>query len=101
MQIDKQLFPINTLELNGKKVLVSLEAVDKDKGKSIVISDSCAINDSMTIMSWEVIAQRTPNGKETLEITLKSVGARGQAKLAIQPKLYVQCFVDSTGHKLM
>lgn len=101
MQIDKQLFPINTLELNGKKVLVWLEALDKDKGKSIVISDPCAINDSMTILSWEVIAQRTPNGKETLEITLKSMGARGQAKLAIQSKLYVQRFVDSTGHKLM
>jgi hypothetical protein len=51
MQIEKQLFPINTLELNGKKVLVWLEAVDKDKGKSIVINDPCTINDSMTIMS--------------------------------------------------
>jgi hypothetical protein len=37
MQVDKQPFPINVMDFNDKKVLIRLNVVDKDKGKSIII----------------------------------------------------------------
>jgi hypothetical protein len=36
MKIDRQMFPVNTLEMNDKKVLVQSNVADKGKGKSIV-----------------------------------------------------------------
>jgi hypothetical protein len=39
MQVDTQPFPINTIELARKKVLVRSEVTDKGKGKNIVIGD--------------------------------------------------------------
>jgi hypothetical protein len=37
MQIDKHPFPINTIELADKKVLVWPDVTDKDKGKNIIV----------------------------------------------------------------
>jgi hypothetical protein len=39
MQVDTQPFPINTIELASKRVLVQPEVVDKGKGKNIIIGD--------------------------------------------------------------
>jgi hypothetical protein len=39
MQVDTQPFPVNTIELTCKKVLVWLETADKGKGKGIIIGD--------------------------------------------------------------
>jgi hypothetical protein len=56
MQIDMQPFSINTLELTEKKVLVRLDVTNKDKGKSIVISEHCTVDEKPHILSREVIA---------------------------------------------
>jgi hypothetical protein len=37
MQIDKQSFPINMMELTDNKVLVRSDMTNKDKGKNIII----------------------------------------------------------------
>jgi hypothetical protein len=39
MQIDNQPFPINILDLKRKEILVWSDAIDKDKGKGIIIGD--------------------------------------------------------------
>jgi hypothetical protein len=39
MQIDRQPFLVNTLELTYKKVLVWLDVGDKYRGKSIIIGE--------------------------------------------------------------
>ena len=39
MQVDTQPFPVNTIELTCKKVLVRPEMADKGKGENIVIRD--------------------------------------------------------------
>jgi hypothetical protein len=39
MQVDKQPFPINTMDLDGKKVLVRTGVADNDKGKGILIGE--------------------------------------------------------------
>jgi hypothetical protein len=50
---------------------------DKDKGKSIVIGDPRVIDESKHILSREVIAQKTPDGKGTLKISISTESARG------------------------
>jgi hypothetical protein len=37
MQIDKQSFPINVIQLTDKKVLVQSDEADKEKDKNIII----------------------------------------------------------------
>jgi hypothetical protein len=69
--VDTQLFPINPKEPTCKEVLVRPEAVDKGKGKNIVIIDPRTSN-----ISQEEIARKAPD-KETS----KSRGARGHTQL--------------------
>jgi hypothetical protein len=55
MQVDTQPFPINTIELTCKKVLVWPEMADKGKGKGIVIGDP-----RMKDKSQKEIARKSP-----------------------------------------
>jgi hypothetical protein len=68
MYVDRYPFPINMIDLNDKKVLVRPVVADKDKVKSIVIDNPYAMDEKTHILSREVIAQRTPEGKEALKI---------------------------------
>ena len=68
MQVDKQPFPVNTIEPTCKKVMVQPEVADKGKGKNIIISDPRTSN-----ISQEEIARKAPDKK-----TSKSRGAGGQ-----------------------
>jgi hypothetical protein len=77
MQVDTQPFPVNTIELTCKKVLVRPEVADKGKGKNIVIGDCRTSN-----ISQEVIARKAPDRN-----TNKSGDARGQAQLSSRAKL--------------
>jgi hypothetical protein len=45
---------------------------DKYKGRSVVIGDPHVISENKQIISREVIAQKTPDGKETLTIIIKT-----------------------------
>jgi hypothetical protein len=74
MQVDTQPFPVNTIELTCKKVLVRPEMADKDKGKGIVIGDP-----RMLIISQKEIAQKASDEKAK-----KSEGTGGHAQLINQ-----------------
>jgi hypothetical protein len=74
MQVDTQPFPVNTIELTCKKVLVRPEMADKGKGKGIVIGDP-----RMSIISQKEIARKASDEKAK-----KSEGAGGQAQLMNQ-----------------
>jgi hypothetical protein len=69
MQVDTQPFPVNTIELTCKKVLVRLEMADKGKGKGIVIG-----NPRMSDISQKEIARKASDEKAK-----KSEDAGGQA----------------------
>jgi hypothetical protein len=58
MQVDTQPFPVNTIELTCKKVLVQPEMADKGKGKGIVIGDP-----RMSIISQKEIARKASGEK--------------------------------------
>jgi hypothetical protein len=68
MQVDTQPFPVNTIELTCKKVLVRAEMADKGEGKGIVIGDP-----RMSNISQKEIARKAPDEKAK-----KSEGARGR-----------------------
>jgi hypothetical protein len=46
MQIDRQSFLINTLNINNKKVLIQSDMADKGKGKNIIVGDPRTPNPS-------------------------------------------------------
>jgi hypothetical protein len=77
MQVDKQPFPVNTIEPTCKKVMVQPEVADKGKGKNIIIGDPRTSN-----ISQEEIARKALDRK-----TNKSGGARGQAQSSSRAKL--------------
>ena len=56
--MDRQPFPVNTIEPTSKKVLVRPEMADKGKGESIVICDPRTSNISQ---GW--IARKAPDKK--------------------------------------
>jgi hypothetical protein len=72
MQDDTQPFPVNTIDLNNKKVLVRPEVADKDKGKGIIIGDPHILDENRKNLSREVVAEKTLDGGDTLKITIKS-----------------------------
>jgi hypothetical protein len=40
MQVDTEPFPINMINFDGKKVLIQPSAIDKGKGKEVMINDA-------------------------------------------------------------
>jgi hypothetical protein len=52
--------------------------VDKDKGKGALIGDPRVPDESKETISRKVVAEKKPNGGETLKITIKSSNTRGK-----------------------
>ena len=55
MQIDRQPFPMNTLDMSGKKVFVLPETPDTSKGKAVIIGSSRIIDKNTKVLAREVI----------------------------------------------
>ena len=66
--MDKTPFPVHTLELNNPKVLLRPDQAEGAKGKNVVIGDPRPMNASDKILTREVVAEKTANGKPTLRI---------------------------------
>ena len=80
MQIDKYLFPVNTINLQGSKVLIRLEQADTTKGKNVVLGEKRTFTVEDKILSREVVVEKKSNGKESMKITVKSSSLEGQEK---------------------
>jgi hypothetical protein len=74
MQVDTEPFPINMIDFEGKKVLIWPNTVDKGKGKEIVIGDAGEANGNHKIFCRKVVAEKTPDGGETLKVTITASG---------------------------
>jgi hypothetical protein len=84
MQVDKNLFWVNTIDLQNSKVLIRLEQAQATKGKNVVNDEKCAIIIDEKILSREVVVKKTADGKESLKITIKApiVSGQDRAKIA-------------------
>jgi hypothetical protein len=77
MQVDKQRFPINTMELQQPKVLVQSHQAEATKGKNVVVGE--AKPDLRGKESTrEVAYEKTLDGRETFKITIKAFGHGGK-----------------------
>jgi hypothetical protein len=80
-QVEKNPFPINTMELHQPKVLVRPHQVEATKGKNVVVGEA---NPDLRgkELTREVAYVKTPDGKETFKITVKASGLGGQGSSA-------------------
>ena len=72
MQVDEASFPVHTINLNNAKVLIRPEQAVGAKGNNVIIGEERPKNVKDKILTREVVLEKTPDGKESLKITLKA-----------------------------
>jgi hypothetical protein len=80
MQVDTEPFPMNMIDFEGKKVLVRPNTADKGKGEEIVIGNAREADENHKISCRKVVAEKTPDGGETLKVTITTFNAGRQAR---------------------
>jgi hypothetical protein len=70
MQVDKQPFPINTMELQQPKVLVRPHQAEATEGKNVMVGEAKPDLRGKEL-TREVAYDKTPDGRETFKITVK------------------------------
>jgi hypothetical protein len=92
MQMDKTPFPVHTIDLNNAKVLIRQEQAEGAKGKNVIIGEKRPKTSEDKILAREVVPEKTCDGKESLEITVRASGFRGgkflvRLESACRPKM--------------
>jgi hypothetical protein len=90
MQIDTEPFLMNTVDFEGKKVLIRPNTADKGKCKEIVIGNTREADENHKNSCRKVVAKKTPDGEEILKVTITTSRTRGQARTKEQkPVLHI------------
>ena len=79
-QEDTEPFPMNVIDFNGKKVLIRPNTADKGKDKEVIIGNAREADGNNKISCRKVMAEKTPDGGETLKVTITNSSAGGQAQ---------------------
>jgi hypothetical protein len=90
MQIDKAPFPVHTINPNNAKVLIRPEQAEEAKRKNVIIGDSRPMNVNDKILARGVVLEKTPDGKECLNITIRAPRLRGERRLTSEGWSIVQ-----------
>jgi hypothetical protein len=77
MQVDKQPFPINTMELQHSKVLGRPHQAEATKGKNVMVEETKPDFRGKEL-TREVAYEKTLDGRETFKVTVKAYGHGGQ-----------------------
>jgi hypothetical protein len=80
LQEDTEPFPVNMIDFKGKRVLIRPSTADKDKDKEVIIGNAQEADGNNKISCRKVVAEKTPNGGETLKVTITTSGIGGQAQ---------------------
>jgi hypothetical protein len=80
MKVDTEPFLVNVIDFEGKRVLIRPSTTNKGKGKEIIIGDTREANGSNKISCRKVVAEKNPDGGETLKVTITTSSTRGQAQ---------------------
>jgi hypothetical protein len=97
MQVDTKPFLINMIDFEGKRILVRPNTADKGKDKEIIIGNTREADGNHKISCRKVVAEKTPDGGETLKVTITTSSAGGQAQTKGQePVLRI---LDGPTHK--
>jgi hypothetical protein len=84
MQVDTEPFPMNMIDFEGKKVLVRPNTADEGKGKETIIGDAKKADGDYKVSCRKVVAEKTPDGGETLKVTITASSTGGQAQTGRQ-----------------
>jgi hypothetical protein len=71
---------MNVIDFEGKKVLIRPSTVDKGKGKEVIIGNARKADENNKISCRKVVAEKTPNGGETLKVTITTSNTGGQVQ---------------------
>jgi hypothetical protein len=77
MQVDTEPFPVNVIDFEGKRVLIQPSMANKGKGKEVIFSDARKADENNKISCRKVVAENTPNGGETLKVTITTSNTGG------------------------
>jgi hypothetical protein len=72
------------VNFEGKKVLTRSNTADEGKGKEIVINNAREAGGNHKISCRKVVAEKTPDGGETLKVTITACGSGGQTQTGRQ-----------------
>jgi hypothetical protein len=76
-QEDTEPFPMNMIDFKGKRVLIRPSTADKGKDKEVIIGNSREADGNNKISCRKVVAEKTPDGGETLKVTITNSGTGG------------------------
>ena len=90
MAIDQQPFPMNALDLQGKKVLIWPEAAESANKDNVVIGEPRDNKQKDKVLAREIVLSRQPDGKETIKITIgnPALGGATPGMMRIAAKIY-------------
>jgi hypothetical protein len=86
---------MNMIDFEGKKVLVRPNTADKGKGRETIISDAKKADGDCKVSCRKVVAEKTPDGGETLKVTITASSTGGQAQTGRQLREPVLRIADS------
>jgi hypothetical protein len=75
---------MNMIDFKGKKVLVRPNTADKGKGKETIIGDAKKADGDCKVSCRKVVAEKTPDGGETLKVTITASSTGGQVQTGRQ-----------------
>ena len=93
---DKVSFPVHTIDLDNVKVLIRPEQVEGGKEKNILIGEPRPKNINDKIQAREVTMEKTPDGKESLKITVKASRPGGGKKVPLKRRVGLQLRHDQS-----
>jgi hypothetical protein len=79
-QEDTEPFPMNMIDFKGKRVLIRPSTADKGKDKEVIIGNSREADENNKISCRKVVAEKTPDGRETLKVTITNSGTGGKRR---------------------
>jgi hypothetical protein len=77
---DTEPFPMNMIDFEGKRVIIWPSTTNKGKDKEIIIDNAREADGNNRISCRKVVAEKTPDGGETLKVTITTSGSGGQAQ---------------------
>jgi len=90
---------MNVIDFEGKKVLVRPNTADKSKGKEAIIGNSKKADEDHKVSCRKVVAEKTPDGGETLKVTITASSTGGQAQTGRQMQELVLRIPDGPTHR--
>jgi hypothetical protein len=71
---------MNMIDFEGKRILVRPNTADKGKDKEIIIGNTREADENHKTSRRKVVAEKTPDGGETLKVTIMTSSVGGQAQ---------------------